>query len=449
VSPAPPRRRVRESGFGIVMVLGLGVLVLGMGALAHFLFNSAINTSDRHVTYEQALHLAEQGIDQTMARLAENPGYDTDATFGPAPPTVVTAADERAWVEQQAAAAPASSVQSSPGGEVVAIKPSNRTTIYAVSWVPSRSAAERTRVLKQEYEAGAGTFVEAAIMSEGTLTVPGNPEVSGSAGSVHANGNISISGSPDISGNLSTAGSLYGSGNVGGTTTAGAPRRTVPTVDPRVVWQLHARSATYSGSWYDLCPDGTVRLPTGTSPCAGTVVADASSDEFRGFKLSGDNWDVSGSSGVYHGVYYAYRKNIKVSGNPGTSSNPWQATLIAEGEVTSTSGSCAQRSRGDIEISGNTSLTSFLGDLALIAGRDIKVSGNPNQTYAGLFTALEQVDVSGNPQLIGAIISSTTCDSAGSPVSQNSISGNMKLSFDGSLEIPLDGGLRVTLWQEL
>ena len=449
MSAAPRRRRARESGFGIVMVLGLGALVIGMGALAHFIFNSAINTSDRHVAYEQALHLAEQGIDQTMARLAEDPAYDTDATFGTVPATVVTAADERAWVEQQGAAAPASALQSAPGGEVVAIKPSNRTTIYAMSWVPSRSAAERTRVLKQEYEAGTGTFVDFAIMTEGSLTVSGNPTISGSAGSVHANGNISISGSPVISGNLTTAGTLSGSPTVGGTASGGMPRKTVPTVDPRAVWQTWARSATYAGSWYDLCPDGTVQLPTGAAPCAGTVVADADASEFRGFKLSGDSWDVSGNSGVYHGVYYAYRKNLKVSGNPGTASDPWRTTLIAEGEVTGTSGSCAQRSSGDIEFSGNANLGSFLGDLLLVAGRDLKVSGNPSHTYTGLLSAMEQVELNGNPSVVGAVLSSTACHTSGSPVSQNSISGNISMSHDGSLEIPLGGGFRVTLWQEL
>lgn len=450
MSPAGRHRRERERGMGIMLVLGLGLLVMGMGALAHFLFNSAVNTSANHVTYEQTLHLAEQGIDQTKARLAADPGFDTDGTFGPVPPTVVTAADERAWVAAQAAAALDEDLQAAPGGEVVAIKPSNRSTIYAVSWVPSRANAARMRVLKNEYVVEDGYTSQYALLTGGALEINGNAGVNGISGSVHANGDIDMQGSPSVSGNLTTSGSFTSQGgSVGGTSTAGVAPQEIPEIAPREIWNRFARSLTYSGSWYDLCPDGTVRAPTGSSPCAGTVLADASSTEFRGWRRSGGSWAFNGNNGSYHGAYYAYQGSISVTGSPGSTASPWRATLLAEDQPGSLVSGCQERAGGDVEIAGDSTITAFFEGLTVLAGRDLKINGTPDQNLAGLFGAREQVGASGNATLTGAIIGGGTCDTPGSPVDVNSISGSMSLTYDGDLSVPIGGGLRVSLWQEL
>ncbi len=245
----------------------------------------------------------------------------------------------------------------------------------------------------------------------------GNPVVNGLGGSVHTNGNLGVSGNPSIGGDLTSSGALSESGNitVGGSKASGVPAVDIPAIDPRTVWSRHAGSPLYAGHWWDLCPDASVRLPDGAAPCAGTVVAaNATSTAFRGWRLSGSSWTVSGNDGSFHGIYYAHRRGIRVSGNPGFIGTPWMVTLISEAEQTGTSGGCPILGSGDIDISGNPRLTGFLEGLALMAGRDLQVSGNPTQSLSGVMAAHEQFNLSGNPTLVGAVIGESACDTSAS-----------------------------------
>jgi hypothetical protein len=447
-----PRARRRQRGTGLILVLGIGMLVMGMAALANVMFRTAITTSGRHLATEQSLHLAEQGVDETIAVIDANPFFDTDATFGAMPSGDLTPAQEEAWVRAALAAAPASAVRTGPGGEVITIKPSNRYVIYSAGYVPSRAAAKRVRVVKSEY-LPESTFSPAhALLSGGDLTVGGNPLISGLGGSVHTNGNLLISGSPSVAGDVTAAGAMTESGSpsVGGVKAAGVPAVDIPSVDPRTVWNRHARSPRYAGNWWDLCPDGSVRLPDGTAPCEGSVVAaSATTTAFRGWRLSGSSWTVSGNDGSFHGIYYAYRRDIRVSGMPGSSGSAWRATLIAEAEETGEAGGCPVLSHGDIDISGNARTTGFLEGLSLMAGRDLKISGTPSQALSGVMAAHEQFAVSGTPNLVGSIIAEDGCDSAGSLTHASSVSGSMSVAYDSDLEIPAGDEVRTTLWLEL
>ncbi len=447
------RARVRQRGTGLILVLGLGLLVMGMATLAHSMFRSALNTSSRHLAHEQSLHLAEQGVDETVAVLGSDPGFDTDATFGTMPAGDLTPDAEKAWVTAALAAAPGAAVKAAPGGEVLTIKPSGRNVIYSAGYVPSRAAPRRTRVVKAEYLPQSTYRPSHALMAGGTLSVSGNPLVNGLGGSVHTNGVLTISGNPSIAGDLTSSGAMSQSGNitVGGTKASGVPALDIPAIDPRTVWSRHAGSSLYAGHWWDLCPDASVRLPDGAAPCAGTVVAaNATSTAFRGWKLSGSQWSVSGSDGSFHGVYYAHRRSIKVSGNPGFAGSPWRVTLIAEAEQTGTgAGGCRILAHGDVDISGNPRLTGFLEGLALMAGRDLKVSGNPTQSLSGVMAAHEQFNLSGNPTLVGSVIGESACDTAASQYHVSTVSGNMTLTYNLDLEIPAGGDVRTTLWLEL
>lgn len=445
-----PARRRAQSGIGMVLVFGIGVLVMGMGVLAHTLFERAVNTSTRHLSYEQAIHLAEQGVDQTLARVRVDATHNTDAQFG-ALPEGLSGEAEKTWVVERLTTA---AVQPAPGGEVATIKPSNRNVIYAASWVPSRAAAQRTRIVKAEYLPFTTFSPAHAILSGGALEIGGNANVSGIAGHVHANGDVTIQGSADISGNLSSAGTVGEGGNVGGERTSGAPPEDIPSIDPRAVWNQHARSPAYSSDWYDLCPDGSARLPDGATPCTGTVVADTNQNPFRGWRMGNDGaWDIKTDQASaeigYDGVYYAYHGSFSVSGNIGKGT-PWLGTLIAEAETVGTGADgCPLLAQGDIEIRGTPVMGGYLSGLLLMAGRDLKMNGNAQQSFMGVMAAHEQVDVNGNATLMGAIISEGHCDTPGSPINENTVSGSMTITHDSSLEIPVGGDIRTTLWLEL
>lgn len=435
---------------GLMFVLGLGLLVMGMAALAHALLTTTLDTSSRHVSREQALNLAEQGIDQTVARLNADGAYSTDAWAGTMPATVVTAADEKAWVRAKVAAAPAAAVEQAPGGDVVVVKPSNRGVVYAAAWVPSRAAATSLRVLRTEYVADGRYQLSHAILVDGDLSISGAAQISGLSASVHSNGDADISGSPDIAGSLTASGSFTRlSGSVAGTTAAGVPRVSVPQIDPRTLWNRNAGTSLAAASWYDLCPDGTVRRPTGAAPCAGTILGSGALATYRGWRLSGTTWSFTGDAS-FGGVYYAYGGDIKVTGNAGSAGTPWQVTLIAE-DLAGGAGTdgCRQRRRGDIDIGGGVSPTAFLDGLVLVAGRDLILRGTVDQVLTGIVTAREQVDISGNATLQGVVVAQSRCDSGGSPVSLNTISGSMSLRYDGGLGVSVDEGVRTTLWSEL
>lgn len=445
-----------QSGIGMVLVMGIGMLVLGMGFLAQRIFDGALTSSSGHVTSEQALHLSENGIDQTLARIAKNPAYSNAASF---PGGVV----EKAWALEQAALA---TPQNGAEGEFAAIKPPNRNVIYGVSWIPNRTSPRRIRVVKAEYLLSA-LNPEQAILVGGKLTLSGSSVVAGIAGNVHANGPINLAGNPIVSGQLTTSGVFESKqpsalpNPPGGGFESGAPEVQIETVDPLAEWYRHRGQGDFAvgkavyEAWYDLCPDGIVRKPPTTptgEPCTGSQAPgfNGSGVDYRGFKLSGDNWDVSSNQG-YDGVYFAFRKSIKVSGNPGSSATPWRATLMA---VPGPAGaSCpSPLDGGDIEVSGNPYMTPYLDGLAFIAGRDLKLNGNASSTsYSGLMMAKEQIDVSGNPSLKGSLIAEGLCNSPGSRVDKadSVISGNPTITYDGGLEVKIGSIPRTTLWLEL
>jgi hypothetical protein len=81
-----------------------------------------------------------------------------------------------------------------------------------------------------------------------------------------------------------------------------------------------------SGNHYILHDNGTVTLG-GTCGSNGLCTGGTSTAIPAGWEFSSGTWKVPGSSAA-NGVFYSEGK-IEVSGNPGTSSSPWQATLIS------------------------------------------------------------------------------------------------------------------------
>jgi hypothetical protein len=440
-----------QSGIGMVLVMGIGLLVLGMGFLAQRIFDGAITSSSGHVTSEQALHLAENGIDQTLARISKNPAF-SNTTVLP------DGSAEKAWAIEQAGAMAA---QRGAEGEFAAVKPAGRNVIYGVSWIPDRATARRTRVVKAEYLLSAFNPSD-AILVGGPLRLHGNPGVGGIAGNVHANDDIDVVGNPIIAGDLSTSGAFLSKHpsalpNPPATSESGAAEVDIPTIDPREEWDNHNRYGHFAvggpvyEAWHDLCPDGTVRKPDGGVPCAGTLAPGfAQGVDFRGFSFSGDTWSVQGS-GVYDGIYFAYRTNIKVTGNPGSGGAPWKVTLFAE-PGPDDAAQCPNLVAGDIDIGGTPRMSPFLDGLTLMAGRDLKIKGNTNAAFfSGLMMAKEQFSVLGNGSLTGSLVAEGLCNTPGSLVDspQSDFGGNASINYDGGLEAKIGSIPRTTLWLEL
>jgi hypothetical protein len=446
-----------DRGMGMITVIGaVSVMAIITTVLTVQSLNNLGQASSERL-WEMSLHTADSGVDHALYKLRTSSGsWNTGETL----PGAFGEQTEREWVLAAADSAPADRVVSTAEGDWVVVKPSNSDVIYGVGYVPSKANTEKIRVVRAAYDF-APHIPTTAVLTNGNLTISGNPDVLGISGNVHSNSNITVSGNPSVSGYISASGTLsgVGPGDVGdwANTGGGKPPIEVPSIDPR---------GNYSMSEYDLCPDGRVRTgpsysagseaPNATGiPCQGTQLAIATGSDYRGWKRSGTDssqgakWDYSGNT-ANSGVYYVYQGSAKISGNPGSATNPWRLSVMAE----ATLGSGCSRIGGDIEVSGNPYILYHdkAQPIVFLAGRDLKVSGNPAagaHTYEGFLGAAEQFDISGNPGIGGTIVSENVCQTSGSIVPGSStISGNPGVTYSG-LEVPLGNNIRTTLWLEI
>lgn len=446
-------RRRDESGVAMILVVLVALLMLAAALLAADLTDTSITGSGAHVRYERELHLAEEGIDLALARLQADDTYHT--TTAPAPAAGATEDEELAWALAHLTSA---TVEAAPDGSFSFVKPQDRNVIYAAGWDRSKTGPALGRVLKAEYLFST-YHPEGAIVTGGDLEISGSAGVDGILGDVHANGDIDFSGSAaSISGNVSASGAITGDGGiaVGGDTNSGAPMASLPPVDPLEMWGLLSPNYTgsvvgtnYTGSWYDLCSDGTARAPDGGAPCGGSVLYSAATatQAYRGWtwKSSTSTWQKDGA-GEYGGVYFVDGANAEIAKSPGSTASPWQATVITNG--IDYVGGC-ETIHGDISVSGSPVMVGFVTGLSLVSGRDLHITGNPNQSFNGVLAAHEQIFVSGNPTVVGSLLAESACDTPGSPVDVTSISGSMSITYDDDIDVQLGNLIRTALWLEL
>lgn len=456
------RHSADERGIALVSVVGMSAILFAIAAIVMTRNISDYNQVRSDRRFEQAIQVADSGVDHMLFKVGATPTYTTGQTV---PDFGGDTAAEEAWV-RAIADDPDYPLVPTPEGQWATIRPENAEVIYSVGYVPTRADPFKVRVIRAAYDYA--PFVPSvAILTDGDLKISGNPSIDGAGGSVHANGDIELTGTPSIDGYASASGECDGcvppavgdAANSGG----GMPDREVPLIDPR---------ENYVMSEYDLCPDATVRtgpsysagggfVPNSTlTPCTGQTVADTGpGTEYRGWKMSGTDagnqgakWDMSGNTG-YDGVYYVYQGSAKVSGTPGTAAIPWNLTIMAEASAAGAEPGHCPHIGGDIEISGNPVMRRHdkAQPLHLIAGRDLEVGGNPGVSYEGVLAAHEQFSVSGNPAITGVIIANDYCDTSGSPVSEPEIevNGNPNFTYDGGLEVPLGRRIRTTHWNEI
>ena len=139
---------------------------------------------------------------------------------------------------------------------------------------------------------------------------------------------------------------------------------------------------------------------------------------------------VTDASDVQPGFLYFEGEygNVKISNETGTADYPWEVTILADGWI---------------DISGNPHIANYenpdhpliVQALMLVSDADIKISGNPNQTYNGIVAAAEQIQISGNATVEGVLIAADRSNDSVLVV-ENKISGRMIMSYDGGLEFP-------------
>lgn len=413
---------MNDAGAALISALLIMTIMTGLGAMAITLttFDSEITAKDRSTT--QAFYLAEGGVQHAIALLKAPGGADNglndeltgnsgvmlnDVALGGGTYTV-TALDNNDDLDQMA---------DSDG------------RIFLRSVGRQNGAVS---IVQVAVSAMAGGVALGGIITEDDLAVSGDANVTGSCGHVHANGDIDVSGNPTIAQDLTAQGtvSVGGSPAVGGSITSHASAQNIPYFDPTAY-------ASYAS--YQLRNDGRVY------DHSGALVADATASPWYGWLYDAggrDNgagkWDLS-SDHTVDGMLYL-EGDVTVSSNDPA----WETTLVATGAI---------------ELSGNFSVTNYqnvshpqgVQNLLFIAGLDLKINGNPSQTWAeGVMAAGEQIGVSGNPALAGALIASDVSHTSPTIV-KNEISGTLGLTCNTLLTSGTGGGVGVimTAWQDV
>ena len=212
-----------------------------------------------------------------------------------------------------------------------------------------------------------------------------------------------------MSNNVSASGSYGASGNptIGGTASEGAAELPVPAV----------RASDYrSYADFILNAAGQMTLPDNVTVLCDEVNNPNSCKTGYGWEFNSPGWTISGNSAA-NGTFYVEGK-ATISGNPGTDAVPLQITLLAE---------------GSIEIGGNPDITADTPEILFVTDGDLKISGSLDMPLdGGQILVHEQIQISGNPEITGQIIVEDAA-SVSTLVTQNTINGNVTLTYNGGL----------------
>jgi hypothetical protein len=456
------RLRVSEErGLALISVIGIGSVLLGLTAIVAVQSVNNLSQARHQKYFEQAIQVADMGINDTLFRLSENEDYDTGE---PKPPNFANTAAEKTWVLGKATTAwnktdvyGRARLQTTPEGQWISVKPKDSNLIYAVSYLPSYADQDVVRVLRAQYDFGA-TPVDYGIMTGGDLEL-GPKHQKHKPGSVHANGSVTVTGKGEVEGSISASGSYTpGSNmNVGDPTNTGGnfPKRTVPPVTPRDYYSL---------SEYDLCPDGSITEGPAfddsgndpDEPCDGQELEDdATTTPYRGWTMTGTDaskgaiWTYADKK-AYPGSYYIYQGSAEITQKV----KGWQVTIMAEATPQGTAEPHCPHVGGDIHITNDGGkqdkwVPSAAGDpFLMIAGRDLHLDADAHFHKAqGLVVAHEGFDLGAHFILTGSVIAGGVCDTAGSPVGSTSRTGHAHISYQRYELFLLP--IRQTTWLEL
>lgn len=319
---------------------------------------------------------------------------------------------------------PLSDAQKISMGEMVTNSPNindnDRLILRATGFGPKNSVVRIMRELQSVDNVATTTttsLANPAILVDGDLAIGGNIGVRGLEGNVHANGNLSITGAAAaVDGDATATGTFTYNQNwhAGGAQGGGRDAITVPDVS----------AATYANyADYILTSAGTITYgPSHPDVVAGIQTVNATCTcSGSGWTTSGGNWMVSGST-VISGTFYV-QGNVTISGNPGKKGAEVALSLITEGSI-SISGTPKFKPENDALIQ-------------FVTNGDLTISGNvvlddPTSVEGQIFVR-EQLEISGNPEFQGRIMVANEANGAYSQISTNTISGNPKLTYNGTL----------------
>lgn len=425
---------------GLILPLTLLVMVI-LGALAAAILSiggSEAMIASNHLRTVQAEFLAEAGLEHAFNTLRTSPTL-MKTSFA----NLATSALQNL----------VSNPSVSGGSYTVQYQQAGAYTVRVVS-IGTIGGSQQIR------RAVMSTFFQTrnAINSNGPLAISGSTSVSstnGTCGNIHANGTLTLSGGGGglhIYGDATSTGTYTENGTVqvdGDHDADPEPAQSVPHIDP-VDYLNFAKNDTQGGlanhleNLYQLTVNadgkGEVRNGNGTLLTA-TPLNDGDTWGTCGWKYDaaagGEDlatWRLT-STTPCNGTYY-FAGNVDVSQSAGSPTDSWKTTLIATGDIDISS---------EPTIGNDPALT--LHETLFIAGRDIKIHGNPSNsvTYNGLIAAREQFNLGGTLTVTGFVIGENG-GSASNTVISNNVTGNVTLTYNCGANPPLQGPLTILSW---
>jgi hypothetical protein len=424
----------------VITIVGIGITLLGM-------VNVTMGTNERQGS--ESFYLADAGISQAerLFRARASSNLDTILQSGN---LLACDGDELAAAPQGLGWAAADTIQSvANGGQVFA--PAGRYEVrvcddHAEEMAapadppdlpnanPNEDKNDRVRIVSTGFGrdnsmATIEMFVTArplpAILIDGNARMNGNPRVMGDVGAIHANGTLDLPGTPCAEQYFSSSGAITGDGQGGaGCTNGQADYR--PGSDPIEVPSINPA---------DFIPLATYQMNAQNCQvrnAAGLLLNDPATKKWGNWDCDdgGQRWVFSAGAGLLPGTYYS-TGNIGISGSPGSLAVPISMTLIAQGWI---------------DISGNPNFAPNLSQngvsYSAIAGRDLKIGGNPALPYSGVMYARDQINFSGNPNMNAQVIADNQGDLPFPNPGTNlvvrtaggfmEISGNPNINFSGA-----------------
>lgn len=274
-----------------------------------------------------------------------------------------------------------------------------------------------------------------AVTINGNLLISANAQITGGCGSVHTNGNLTINGDPSDPTDTGTPSVVQGFTSTGTTSTNGDPP--VAQGDPVIPVPDLDVTDYKSYAEYVFLAGGNVKDKNGKivagSPFTGSTL--------EGWKWSSPNWVHEGDAADV-GMYY-FETDVVVGDSP----NPWEITIVTTGAI---------------QMGGNPQFVNRrdpahpidVQNLMLVAGTDIMFNGNLGQSIDGIVYAREQVQISGQPTINGAVLALDEFANDTNPphdmVSFSEFSGNPIINYGCGMSTPTGSTIiNVVSWNKL
>jgi hypothetical protein len=254
-----------------------------------------------------------------------------------------------------------------------------------------------------------------AIATNGTLYLPGNPDIVGECGGVHANRIMSVSGRPTVAGDVTYYEDAVVSGTIYGTSGEEKEPKPGPWVD----------IPDYDPT--DYCGDADYMLRNNKLIALGPPDSEITLGKALGWQFDASSWTYQLNGNEAVGGKYCVYGNVKVIGNLGEPGNPLEISILATGSI----------QVGGVPIIEPANSNNIL----LMAGGDVQIGGTTtglrSPYYAGLIYAGSQCQVGGTPYVDGHILCYDDPDPAGAVdlFDDNKINGTPTISYDCSGEL--------------